>query len=224
MAATAAATPVPTPPQPPRRALRSVAATLGVDEAKAAIFANGFYCKGWNDTGHGIAHAYEARLLGTAVVVVDQATGLMWQKFGRTDRYADNSRQGAEAYVAGLNESGFAGFRDWRLPTLEEAMSLMTDDAHGQAISIVEPGPTGEEHGELVPGPERKMPAILHIEPIFAKGFNVLMWTADFRAAASGTGAHDDRVRSGWLVDFLDGAVRTEDLVHDAFVRAVRTL
>ncbi len=32
--------------------------------------------------------------------------------------------ENAKAYVTQLNKEGFAGFSDWRLPTLEEAMSL----------------------------------------------------------------------------------------------------
>jgi hypothetical protein len=35
----------------------------------------------------------------------------------------------AETYVGGLNAERFAGFGNWRLPTLEEAMSLMEPQA-----------------------------------------------------------------------------------------------
>ena len=54
--------------------------------------------------------------------VSDRATGLMWMKGGSPDAvtWAD-----ARAYVAQLNRAGFAGYKDWRLPTIEELASLM---------------------------------------------------------------------------------------------------
>ena len=55
-------------------------------------------------------------------VVFDHATGLMWQKSG-SDSSLEYDK--AEEYVDGLNREGFAGFADWRLPTVEELLSLM---------------------------------------------------------------------------------------------------
>lgn len=53
----------------------------------------------------------------------------MWQQSGSPNNmtYAD-----AEKYFDDLNEQNFAGYRDWRLPTLEEAMSLMEPETHGE--------------------------------------------------------------------------------------------
>ena len=55
-------------------------------------------------------------------VVVDHASGLMWQQSG-----SDNSISYVKAadYIKQLNQERFAGYSDWRLPTLEEAMSLL---------------------------------------------------------------------------------------------------
>ncbi len=36
----------------------------------------------------------------------------------------------AEAYIQQLNAKKFGGYNDWRLPTLEEAMSLMEPKKH----------------------------------------------------------------------------------------------
>ncbi len=45
----------------------------------------------------------------------------MWQHSGSDNlNYGDFNR-----YIETLNAKKFAGFNDWRLPTLEEAMSLM---------------------------------------------------------------------------------------------------
>ena len=42
----------------------------------------------------------------------------------------------AEKYIRELNNKSFAGFTDWRLPTLEEAMSLMeTQKKNGNLYS-----------------------------------------------------------------------------------------
>jgi hypothetical protein len=55
--------------------------------------------------------------------MVDRATGLMWQQAGSAE---EMSFAEAGMYVAQLNAgNGFAGYRGWRLPTLEEAMSLI---------------------------------------------------------------------------------------------------
>lgn len=55
-------------------------------------------------------------------VVIDYATGLMWQKSGsdKTLTYEE-----AQAYIEELNREQFAGYTDWSLPTIPELMSLL---------------------------------------------------------------------------------------------------
>ncbi|MDZ7360912.1 MAG: DUF1566 domain-containing protein [candidate division KSB1 bacterium] len=81
-----------------------------------------------HNKGKGIAHQYELHEKDGAKLVIDHATGLMWQQSGSpmSITYAD-----AEEYIRELNGKRFAGYDDWRLPTLEEAMSLMEPTKHG---------------------------------------------------------------------------------------------
>ena len=101
-----------------------------------------------NPSGPGISHEYEAQNGGT--VVYDHATGLMWQQSGSRN---DMNYERAKNYISELNHEQFAGYIDWRLPTLEEAMSLME--------------PT-QKNGDL------------HIDQIFDP-YQVRIWTSDFR-------------------------------------------
>jgi len=54
--------------------------------------------------------------------ITDEATGLMWQKSGSlgTKTWARGQK-----YVKRLNKDLFAGYSDWRLPTIEELASLV---------------------------------------------------------------------------------------------------
>jgi len=57
--------------------------------------------------------------------ITDYATGLMWQKSGSEYMpYKD-----AKAYIEELNSKKFAGYSDWRLPTVDELKSLLTPKA-----------------------------------------------------------------------------------------------
>jgi hypothetical protein len=55
-------------------------------------------------------------------VVVDMTTGLMWDRIGSayTMKY-----EKARDWIKELNRNKYAGYNDWRLPTLEEGASLL---------------------------------------------------------------------------------------------------
>ena len=72
--------------------------------------------------GKGLDHEYELVEQDGEKVVFDHTTGLTWQRSGSAPMMFFNESQ---EYVPVLNNQKYAGFRDWRLPTLEEAMSLM---------------------------------------------------------------------------------------------------
>jgi serine/threonine-protein kinase len=62
---------------------------------------------------------FETRNDGT---LADHATGLIWQQAG--SRYP-GTRQHAVTYVGALNLRRFAGRSDWRLPTINELITLL---------------------------------------------------------------------------------------------------
>lgn len=108
----------------------------------------GFFDSSKNQNGKGVFHLYEAKQVGNERIVQDFATGLMWQQAGSPKSLTFSE---AEKYIRQLNAEKCAGFSDWRLPTLEEAMSLME---------------RGQKHGDL------------YIDAVFDKAQRYI-WTAD---------------------------------------------
>ena len=69
-----------------------------------------------------INHDYEVKEINGNKVVVDHTTGLMWHQ-GGSDEYMTWGK--AKQWVVDLNKIRYAGYNDWRLPTVEEAVSLL---------------------------------------------------------------------------------------------------
>ncbi len=93
------------------------------EQAARIIKEKDYYCGSnyiWsNPEGRGVKHKFKLNKDGK--VVHDGATRLAWQQSGS----GHINYQKAQQYVRKLNENRFTGHSDWRLPTLEEAMSLM---------------------------------------------------------------------------------------------------
>lgn len=66
-------------------------------------------------------------------VVIDHATGLMWQKSGSDQLML---YQDAQASLNQLNREGFAGHTDWRLPTIPELLSLLEPERQSNHLFI----------------------------------------------------------------------------------------
>lgn len=119
---------------------------MGLPEDQQALYEN------WaNPLGKGIEHFYEAKTIKGDKVVIDYTTSLTWQQLGSPETKTGYVE--AQSYVGGLNSDNFAGYNDWRIPTLEEAMSLME--------------------------PRRLNHGLLYIDPIFDKTFDYI-WTTDY--------------------------------------------
>lgn len=84
------------------------------------------------DDGHyqyGLEHDYELRNVGGDLVVIDNATGLMWAADGNAAGCNNGNLitfLGALNYCNGLT---FAGFSDWYLPNIKELLSIIEFDA-----------------------------------------------------------------------------------------------
>lgn len=101
--------------------LRNKPGTLSKKELKEMIESRGFRDSEWNPDGD-FPNKYRARTIKGGKVVVDYATGLMWQQSGSTNEL---SYREADNYIDRLNRKSYAGFSDWRLPTVEEFASLL---------------------------------------------------------------------------------------------------
>ncbi len=80
-----------------------------------------FFDSTLNPNGN-FTNKYKSRVINRSKVVNDRATGLMWHQRGS---FKPLSLSNAKDWVKRLNRSRYAGFNNWRLPTLEEALSLL---------------------------------------------------------------------------------------------------
>jgi hypothetical protein len=97
-------------------------ANFSIDNVEKMLGKWNFFDKTWQCRGKGISHQYEMMTQFGDNLMIDHKTGLVWQQGGSNNWmvYSDTPK-----YIAALNASYFGGFTDWRLPTLEETMSLV---------------------------------------------------------------------------------------------------
>ncbi len=84
--------------------------------------------------GHStINNSYEKKSAKNDSVVIDHATGLIWHQSG-SDKEMDWPE--AKQWVKDLNDKGYAGYSDWRLPTVEEAISLLEPNINASSLYV----------------------------------------------------------------------------------------
>jgi len=67
-------------------------------------------------------HHFEVKILQDNKIVVDKDTGLMWHPSGSE---VIMLHEEALHWLKDLNGHGYAGYYDWRLPSLEEGLALL---------------------------------------------------------------------------------------------------
>lgn len=105
--------------------LPTEATTIQEDEVEGLIRKHGFFDSKYNPQG-----GFASYLVDNAdgLTVTEKVTGVMWQRQGCD---ITSFRQ-IQRYIEDINQNKFAGFSDWRLPTLEEAMSLLQPTLSGK--------------------------------------------------------------------------------------------
>ncbi len=156
---------------PPKYNLRSKLMTVSHEEAES-IFklrkdSKRFSFSVWIPTEY-IQNDFKDNKDGT---ITDHATGLMWQKSG-SDNYMPY--KDAPAYIEKLKNEKFAGYSDWRLPTVDELKSLLTSE---------------------------KQSNDLYINPIFDKT-QIWCWTSDNRASGGAWNVFFYNGNFNWLNDY----------------------
>ena len=108
---------------------------LSTDDVKKMLKERDFFEINNNKQGKGLNHQYEVIEREGVKLVIDHTTGLTWQQSGSAKYmfYADAIR-----WIDELKKKKFAGYNDWRLPTLEEAMSLMETEEKNGGLYISE--------------------------------------------------------------------------------------
>ena len=128
---------------------------LSEESVKKMLQEKDFFQTDWYWMGKGLQHEYKETTRHNEKVIIDHTTGLTWQQSG-SDQEGKIFKAIAQEYVRSLNEKKYAGYDDWRLPTLEEAMSLVE--------------PVQNKEG-------------LFISPVFDRA-QVRIWTADKQSAS----------------------------------------
>jgi hypothetical protein len=107
----------------PAAALRSTPADLSREAARAMVVQRKFFHSNWNAAAHAVPLVLERKVQDSNLVVLDNQHRLVWQQSASPrplNHIATNN------YLQELNARRFAGHDDWRLPTLEEALTLMS--------------------------------------------------------------------------------------------------
>jgi len=103
--------------------------------------------------GKDSGHLFLQKSISGDKVIFDFATGLVWQQ-GGSEKYMHFEK--AKKWIKELNQKSYAGYKDWRLPTFEEARSLMKSE---------------QRQLDLANG-------VMNIDPVFDAGKRWI-WTCD---------------------------------------------
>jgi hypothetical protein len=203
--------------------LRADYAALSKEDVGAMLKNKGFFAKEvtsqekiihkeLSNPNGDFSNYYHSRKENGNKVIIDKATGLMWhrrgsaEKIGKRNNFKWRRLQGkmsfddAQQWIKELNLQNYAGYSDWRLPTLEEAASLL-ESSKSRVTNRDE----------------------LYIDSIF---FKRMAGDGPISSELTGVIWSGDRhgSDSAWVVNFRLGRVESINLNHTCRVRPVRVL
>jgi hypothetical protein len=106
---------------------------LSDDDVSTMIEKYNFFDLKRNENGLGIEKQLEIQEVKDEKLIIDQLSGLMWQQAGSLESMWYKE---AKSWIEDINRNSYAGYNDWRLPTLEEAMSLMKNEKGNDGLYI----------------------------------------------------------------------------------------
>lgn len=120
--------------------LRSTPKYLSYDDVRRIIKKYNFYCKRLGgkypyNTNGDFENDYERKYINGDPVIIDKATGLIWHCCGSLSPKKKNGFPYAQMWVEDLNSKQYAGFNDWRLPTLEEGASILEKETNEKGVN-----------------------------------------------------------------------------------------
>jgi hypothetical protein len=95
---------------------------LGVGDWDAMVAEKLWFEKRWSSHRAFLRRGYKIVERKREKLVIDRATELTWQRSGSNDVVTYDE---AKKYIHELKKQKFAGYNDWRFPTLDEAISLV---------------------------------------------------------------------------------------------------
>jgi hypothetical protein len=116
-------------PEIRRRQVRHEPMVLNETELPGIIEAANFFDSRYNPAGEFANYLVDN---GDGLTVTDLVTGVMWQR-GGCDITAIRQMH---VHIQELNRQGFAGYSDWRLPTLEEALALLEPVRNARGLHL----------------------------------------------------------------------------------------
>lgn len=113
--------------------LRSSGKILSKSDVLDMVKKYDFFDSAWNKDVPGFENQFKVQTIKGDKIVLDRASRLIWQHGGS---HAAMTYDKAKDWIRELNRTGYAGYHDWRLPTSEEAMSLLEPQKNESKLHI----------------------------------------------------------------------------------------
>jgi len=110
---------------------------LSKDDVNKMIKEKDFFHQAWNTFGRGLQHHYEVIESNKIKMVIAHTTNLMWQQCPTSIESVKFDKIDSHIQKQNLTKRG--GYDGWRLPTLEEAMSLMEETRSTEYKFYIDP-------------------------------------------------------------------------------------